>query len=116
MVPFLTPVLALFILYGVTDIEALLTTVISAGTLVYVFGLVGAAFGAEYYQIAILARINGSQISITRYFGAGLAQIETWTNALSKFVLRVQTMLEGQHYMAWAIFAALLGALIILLN
>ena len=116
MVPFLTPVLALFILYGITQIEALLTTVISVGTLVYVSGLVGAAFGAEYYQRTMLSRIDGSQVSIGRYFETAMTQLETVVDALSKFVLRTQARLEGQHYMAWAIFAALLGALIILLD
>jgi hypothetical protein len=116
MVPFLTPVLGLFILYGVTQIEALLTTVISVGTLVYILGLAGAAFGAEYHQFRILAPIDGSQLPIARYCGAVVVQIETVANGLSKFVLRGQIVLEGQHYLAWAIFAALLGALIILLD
>jgi hypothetical protein len=116
MVPFLTPVLALFILYGLTQIEALLNTVINAGPVVYVSGLVGAAFVVEYYQRTILARINGSQVFIVRHFETGLTQLEAVVDTLSKFVLRTQIMLEGQHYMAWAIFAALLGALIILLD
>jgi hypothetical protein len=35
---------------------------------------------------------------------------------MGKLLLRVEVILEGQHYIGWAIFAAIIGALVVLLR
>jgi hypothetical protein len=42
--------------------------------------------------------------------------LEQPLNKAGKLLLRVRVILEGQHYMGWALFTALIGALIILLG
>jgi hypothetical protein len=145
MVPFLTPVLGLFILSELTKIDVLVS-VADFGPLVYVVALGGGAILMSHFRLAITTRVlsvmrrkalpdlvpaveslsepAGDDPSILiEQHGNVLATLElilsritTWLDDSARFVLRIQVVLEGQHYMGWAIFVALLGALILLLN
>lgn len=119
MVPFLTPGLAPFILSALTGAELSLGSAAqSSGAWVVVVLLVSAAVGLDYFRPAIIARFNLSVPLLSHLLG--LHWLFHWgegvLNQVGKIVLRVRVMLEGQHYLGWAIFTALVGALIILLR
>jgi hypothetical protein len=137
MVPFLAPVLGLFILSELTKLPVD-APVNKLGPWLYVAGLIGGAFLARHFQPAIIARLfnrpNPANHDASAEAGLGpslqrdetgvllanlgplVSRLSLWLDDAGRFVLRAQVVLEGQHYVGWAIFVALLGALIILLN
>lgn len=120
MVPFLIPGLAPFILSTLTktelpaaDLDRPLAILM---TLVIVVVLAG-SFG--YYKRQIMNQIGLTADSFGEYAEL-LAAAWSWETALldrvSKIILRVEVLLQGQHYMGWALFTALVGVVIILLG
>ncbi len=117
--PFLTPVLAPLILSTMTGIDLSLTSVeISSGILIVMGGTIIGAIGMGYFRPQIIERLNIPVTTVTqlcqlhwlfRWIGRGLDQV-------GKALLRVRVTLEGQHYLGWAIFAALVGVIILLLD
>ncbi len=119
MVPFLTPGLAPFILSAITEIE------LSLGGVEWSFGLLGiniaivlGAVGLGYFRGQIIDRLEIPAETMVRLIRLNwlLRWGESRLNQISKVALRVRVTLEGQHYLGWAVFTALVGALIILLR
>jgi len=114
-VPFLVPILGPTLVSSISDgIEVSPAFVSILINVVIVTGAVALA----YSRADILSRLN-----IPTQFITEIAQLhwclswgESSLNYFSKGVLRLRITLEGQHYLAWAMFAALIGAIIILLN
>lgn len=119
MVPFLTPGLAFFILSALTQLD--LWSVASTagwGAMGYVVVVAALAFAAGNVQPGFVTRLQPQYVTPAKSSPLekllhGLAVLFGLT---SRFVLRVEVVLEGQHYMGWAIFVALVGTLIILLS
>jgi hypothetical protein len=119
VVPFLVPGLAPFVLSRVTRSELLtgpLTHLPAVLTMTVV--VTGGAFLLNFYRAAILARWRISAETLTK-----LAQLRwlwiwggRWLRQIGNFLLRLDLVLEGQHYLGWAIAAALVGLLVILLQ
>lgn len=118
-VPFLIPGLAPFILARITRLE--LSTANfgqSLLTLTFLAVIVGGGITLEYYRVRLL---NFLQISPERWtsiarLGWVWPQSGQWLNKMGKLLLRVEVILEGQHYIGWAIFSAIVGTLIVLLR
>ncbi len=119
MVPFLIPGLAPFILSTLTKIElppanpaqplgvyiALLTTIVGA-------------IGLAYFKKVFIRRLEMPPDSLTELISlSGLLHwLETLLDRLSKLLLWIRAVLEGQHYVGWALFIALVGILMLLLG
>jgi hypothetical protein len=119
MVPFLIPVLAPFILSALTRTQL---PPASFAQPAGVFGALGVtligALGLGYFRSQLITRLRINPTSVAEF--AGLGWLLPWwaalLNWLGKFILRLWIILEGQHYMGWALFTALVGVLIILLG
>ncbi len=119
MVPFLTPGLGPFILAAIanTGLSPQDYFVPSGGVISTMVFVAVAAIGLGYFKERIVTRLNipaSSVIKIARLNWL-VKVLETGFDWIGRFVLRVEVVLEGQHYIGWAIFTALVGALIILL-
>ena len=72
-----------------------------------------------YYKPALMNRFN-TLAAIHWPVSAPLLWLAGWGDTLSsrtgKLILRVNVILEGQHYIGWALLTALVGGLIILLQ
>jgi hypothetical protein len=114
-VPFLIPRAAPFIISAImqTDlptnpdgIPLILITITTAG-----------AIGLGYFREQIITYFTMSPAALTKIFA--LQWLLSWTekalSQISKYVLRVNIILEGQHYMGWALVTALVGTLIVIL-
>ncbi len=120
MVPFLIPGLAPFVLSTLTKTELPGADVNqSVNVLLMVVTVVVAALALGYFRPQIMGRLRlspESQTKVTRIFEA----IWAWGTDAVKWVgtvmLRVEVLLQGQHYMGWALFTALVGVVIILLR
>jgi hypothetical protein len=119
MVPFLTPGLAPFMLSIITETDlAVADNELIAAVLVVTIFIFAAAIGLGYFRDRIIARlkipVEGATelVRLNWLLGQGEAQL----NQAGKAVLRVRVTLEGQHYVGWAIFTALVGAIILLLS
>jgi hypothetical protein len=119
MVPFLIPGLGPLILSTLTRTELPpanfeQTPRVLAVLIVTIVGGVGLG----YFRSQIIARLKISSTGLADF--AGLSWLLPWWAALldgvGKFVLRIRVILEGQHYIGWALFTALVGVLIILLG
>jgi len=75
------------------------------------------AIGLGYFRTQIIERFNVPPVALIKIFD--LQWLLIWTekvlNEIGKFILRVNVILEGQHYMGWALFTALVGTLIVIL-
>ncbi len=119
MVPFLTPGLAPFILSTLTQTDLSFSGFELTGGLLFalIVPLI-LAVGLGYFRAQILVRLGvatGADVT-QRRINTMLSWGETLFKIVTKVVLRVQLVLEGQHYISWAIFMALVGTLIILLG
>lgn len=118
-VPFLIPLVALVILSSITGADLSPTNRFPPfGTVLVIIVIIGGAIGLGYFRPAILNRLSiaagpASQLLQLRWllYGGELA-----LNQAGKALLRVRVTLEGQHYLGWAIFVALVGAIILLLS
>ncbi len=119
MVPFLTPGLGPFILFSIVSPgRPLFQTDATTFSMIVMVGVVAAAGALGYFKPQLQARLT--------FWPAIALEPETGRNALrwaddlfyllSRLILRVQLVLEGQHYFAWAMVVALVGMIIILLN
>lgn len=119
MVPFLIPGLAPLILTTITrmDMDAALFELPGDVLLTMAVVIAGAA-GLAYYRSQILELLNLSPVLLMDRLKLTWLQTswETTWQAISKFALRVEVFLEGQHYMGWALLTALVGVLIIFLG
>jgi hypothetical protein len=119
MVPFLIPGLAPLILSTLTKTEL---PPASFDQPAAVFGALAvtilAAIALGYFRPRLTTRLHLSPEGLADF--AGLGWLLPWwaalLNGIGKFVLRIRVILEGQHYMGWALFTALVGVLIILLG
>lgn len=119
MVPFLIPGLAPLILATLTRTnlppanfqqEA---AIIGALAVTILGGL-----GLGYFRPTLLSRLKVNPSLLADFAGLGwlLPWWAAWLNWLGRFILRIRVVLEGRHYMGWALFTALVGILIILLG
>jgi hypothetical protein len=119
MVPFLLPGLATFILGLMTQSDIPLADLAQPfGVFVTSVLVVAGAIGFGHYRAELLRYLRISPAALTellslRWFLSG--GTETLQRA-SKATLRLRVFLEGQHYIGWALFTALVGALIIFLR
>jgi hypothetical protein len=119
MVPFLIPGLAPLILSTLTGTDLASANFAQSGA---VFGALAVtavgAFGLGYFRSQLIAKLKLSSLGLAEF--AGLSWLLPWwavlLNGVGKFVLRIRVIVEGQHYMGWALFTALVGILIILLG
>ena len=119
MVPFLTPGLGPFIFSALTQSNLSISQVelsIGAVAITIIVPVIGSLLG--YFRREIIERLHIPTRMVVAI--ASLAWLPGWGQILfkeaGKFGLRVRVILEGQHYMGWAIFTALVGALVILLS
>lgn len=119
LAPFLIPILApllLSVLAGTNLPSANFEQApfVIAALIVTIVGGVGLG----YFRSQVITWLKISPTSLADF--AGLGWLLPWWAALldwvGKFVLRVRVILEGQHYIGWALFTALVGVLIILLE
>jgi len=119
MVPFLIPGLAPLILSTLTRTD-LPSANFEQTPRVFVVLIVTivAAVGLGYFRPQLITRLKISPAALVEF--AKLGWLLPWwavlLNWVGKFVLRIEVILEGQHYMGWALFTALVGILIILLR
>ena len=119
MVPFLIPGLAPLILSAIARAE--LPSVYlaqSTAMLVAIVVIVTGAVGLGYFRTQI--------IDWLKIFPSAWAELirlrwllfwgDKFLSRASKLALRVNVILEGQHYMGWVLFTALVGTLIIILT
>jgi hypothetical protein len=118
MVPFLIPGLAPLILSAIARTEFLSVDLAqSISTLVPIVVIVIGAVGLGYFRIQIIAWLKISPSAWAELLR--LRWLLFWgdksLSRASKLALRVNVILEGQHYMGWVLFTALVGILIIIL-
>jgi hypothetical protein len=119
MVPFLIPGLAPLILSTLTRTN-LPPANFDQAPQVFIALLVAivGAVGLGYFRPQLITRLRISSPVVAEF--AGLGWLLPWwaalLNWLGKFILRIRVILEGQHYLGWALFTALVGVLIILLG
>jgi hypothetical protein len=119
MVPFLIPGLGPFILATLTRRElAVAEFDQSTGVLLAMAGSVAGAVLLEYYRGKIVERLKIPPVALAdlvrlRWLGTRLIELG---DRLGRAILRVQVVVEGQHYLGWAFFVALISALVILLS
>jgi outer membrane murein-binding lipoprotein Lpp len=119
MIPFLTPGLAPFVLFALTGANAISPDLSQpAGVWAGILGSVLLAGGLAYFKSDLVATLPLSThtLSAGLRFNWLLPYADTIFNNLSKVALRLQIILEGQHYLGWAMFTALVGLLIILFS
>jgi hypothetical protein len=118
LVPFLIPGLAPFLLSTLNETDLSLDSTPSLGVVTALIALVSTAVYLGYSRDQIIARLK-IPVELLAQFARLNWLLRWWQRGLSGFgmlTLRVRVVLEGQHYLGWAIFTALIGALIILLS
>jgi len=119
MVPFLIPLFGPFILTTLTEMDLAVMPVSPSPVDMVIFAiLIFGAVALNYFRTQIMMSLK---IPTGRI--AGLVSLEwlltRWQRLLDwlgRSMLRIPVILEGQHYIGWAVFIALIGALIILLS
>ncbi len=119
MTPFLVPGLAPFILAIITRPELAVAGFEQPPGVFVAIGItiIGAA-GLGYFRTQIIKRLKISPpllVELVRLRWL-LYWLEASLNRAGKAILRLRVFLEGQHYIGWALFTALVGVLIILLG
>lgn len=119
MVPFLIPGLAPLILSTLARIDLPSANFEHAsGIFIALAVTILGGLGLGYFRPQLIARLKISPTGLGSF--AGLGWLLPWWAALldwlGKFILRVRVILEGQHYVGWALFTALVGVLIFLLR
>ena len=86
-------------------------------TLIIITIITAGAIGLGYFRTQIITRFSMSPAVLIKIFDLQwmLVGIDKLLNQISKFVLRVNVIFEGQHYIGWALFTALVGSLIVIL-
>lgn len=75
------------------------------------------ALGLGYFQTDILARLQWSPGVFSHWLTLRwVSQFSQVMNRVAKMPLRLQIILEGQHYLGWMMFVALVGTLTLLLS
>lgn len=119
MVPFLIPGLAPLVLATITKTEIPPANFNQppAVWLALVITLV-AGFGLEYLRPRVLTRLGLPAAELAEWVNLEwlFSGLQGVFNHFGKFVLRVWVILEGQHYIGWALLTALVGVLVILLS
>ena len=118
-VPFLIPGLAPLILSSIMKADTLSSP--NPNEITYTLVLITittlGAISLGYFRTQIITRFNVPATTLINI--SNLQWLLIWTEKLlsqtGKFVLRVNVILEGQHYIGWALFTALVGSLIIIL-
>lgn len=77
---------------------------------------IGGAIGLDHYRARLLARWPLTFAGVTGRLRAGGRAIPPVLDGAGKILLRGRVLLEGQHYMGWALLIALIGSFIILLG
>jgi hypothetical protein len=77
-----------------------------------------AAIALGYFRNRLLNGLPLSPQILARWASLAwiFAQGERLLDSLGRFMLRVRVILDGQHYLGWAIFVALVGALVIIFS
>ena len=116
-VPFLVPGLAPLLLSGVTQAALGSNSDKISLTLIIITIITAGAIGLGYFRTHIITRFSMSPAVLIKIFDLQwmLVGIDKLLNQISKFVLRVNVIFEGQHYIGWALFTALVGSLIVIL-
>jgi hypothetical protein len=115
LVPFLTPALAPFVLSTITGTDLPVPDLAQPpGVFIPVIALIVIAAGLGYFRDQIIGRLNVPPEFLIQLLHLHwlLRWGEVLLDTVSKFVLRVQVILEGQYYIGWAIFVALVGTLV----
>jgi hypothetical protein len=120
MVPFLIPGLAPYIFSTITKTE-LPTDGFegSAGVYLVMLVVIAGAGAVGYFRPQLMARLHLSppvEAEIKELVEVIWSWLERLFSGLGKFVLRIEVILQGQHYMGWALATALVGVVIILLS
>jgi hypothetical protein len=119
MVPFLIPVFGPFMLSTLTETDLGVTRLAASSNVIIILTLlVVGAICLGYFRSQIMQGLkipadNVAELVNLNWLLADWQRLLSW---LGRFILRVRVILEGQHYIGWAIFVALIGALIILLS
>ena len=120
MVPFLIPGLAPFVFSTITKTELPTDDFEqSAGVYVAMLIVMAAAGAVGFFRPQLMARLHlpptvEAEIRrLVEVMGSWLERLLSWGG---KSVLRVEVILQGQHYMGWALATALVGVVIILLG
>jgi hypothetical protein len=120
MVPFLIPGLAPFIFSTITQTEFPVDDLEGAvGVYVVMLVAIAGAGAVGYFRPELMARLHLSspvEAQIEALVEAIWSWLERLLGGLGKFVLRIEVILQGQHYMGWALVTALVGVVIILLG
>lgn len=80
--------------------------------------VVAGAVALNYFREQLLARSGLAPAALVeiiqlRWLG-GYGR--RWLGQVGRLILRLIIVIEGQHYLGWAIFAAIVGTLIIILR
>ena len=120
MVPFLIPGLAPYILSTLTKTDLPITDVdLPPAILMTLVIIVALAVTFGYYKPQIMSRLGLARDSLAEFdelLVAAWRQGIALLDRVSKIILRIEVLLQGQHYMGWALFTALVGVVIILLG
>ena len=120
MVPFLVPGLAPFILSTLTKTELPAAHLAqSSAVLLILMIILGLTVGFGYYKRQIMNRLGLAPDSLAEFAELMVAAWlggTAWLDRVGKLILRVEVLLQGQHYIGWALFTALVGFVIILLG
>lgn len=120
MVPFLIPGLAPYILSTLTKTDLPTTDVdLPPAILMTLVIIVALAVTFGYYKPQIMSRLGLARDSLAEFdelLVAAWRQGIALLDRVSKIILRIEVLLQGQHYMGWALFTALVGVVIILLG
>jgi hypothetical protein len=119
LTPFLIPGLAPFMLGIVTKTKLPAVDFVQPpGVFLAVAVVVAGAVGLGYFRPQLMRRLKISAATLVDW--VNLSWLQPWSeNSLSrgsKLVLRVEVFLQGQHYLGWALFTAVVGVLVILLG
>lgn len=119
MVPFLIPGLAPLILATMTETELPPADFNQPGAVWLALLITGVGgLGLGYFRPRLLQRWGLTPGGLIEIFNLGwlLVGLERLLNRISKFILRIWVIVEGQHYVGWALLTALVGVLVILLS
>jgi hypothetical protein len=77
-----------------------------------------AAIGLGYFRLRLTNRLQ-LPLEILVPWGSLawiFSKVEMLLDGVGRSILRVRVILDGQHYLGWAIFVALVGALVIIFS